>query len=90
MRARVRATDWDQCIVINDSRVVLGRLGRSAIHADDARSVEEAMSEGPSTVRPDVPLEELLARLERQQLQTALVTSSDGVLIGVVRRGDSP
>jgi len=85
VRARVRATDWRQCIVIDGGRIVLGRLGRDAIEQDDSRSVEEAMSEGPSTVRPDTPLEELLGRLERQQLQTALVTTSDGVLIGVVR-----
>lgn len=89
IRVRVRATGWDQCIVVNDRRIVLGRLGRTAIESDDSRSVEDAMSEGPSTVRPDTPLDELLARLERQGLQTALVTSSDGVLVGVVRR-DAP
>ncbi len=86
VRARVRASGWDQCIVLNDRRIVLGRLGRAAIERDDSLSVEEAMSEGPSTVRPDTPLDELRARLERQGLQTALVTSSDGALIGVVRR----
>jgi Mg/Co/Ni transporter MgtE len=86
VRARVRATDWAQCTVVNEHRVVLGRLGREAIEHDDRRSVEEAMSEGPSTVRPDTPLETLFERLERQQLRTALVTTSEGVLLGVVRR----
>jgi Mg/Co/Ni transporter MgtE len=86
VRARVRATDWRQCVVINEHWIVLGRLGREAIESDDPRTVEEAMTEGPSTIRPDTPLDKLLERLERQQLQTALVTTSEGVLIGVVPR----
>lgn len=86
VRARVRANSWRQCIVINEHRIVLGRLGRTAIESDDASSIEESMSEGPSTVRPDTPLEQLLERLERQQLETALVSNSEGVLLGVVRR----
>jgi Mg/Co/Ni transporter MgtE len=86
VRARIRASDWRQCVVINQQRIVLGRLGRAAIERDDERSVEESMSEGPSTVRPDTPLDQLLERLEREELETALVTTSEGVLVGVVRR----
>jgi len=82
----VRASGWDQCIVVNDQRIVLGRLGRKALADDDLRSVEEAMSPGPSTVRPNVRLAELQQRLERQGLRSALVTTNDGRLIGVVRR----
>jgi CBS domain containing-hemolysin-like protein len=43
------------------------------------------MSNGPSTVRPNVPLAQLLQQLERQDVRTALVTTSDGRLVGVVR-----
>ena len=86
VRRRVRASGWHQCIVINEQRIVLGRLGRAAIESEDTSSVEAAMSEGPSTVRPDTPLDELLERLERQHLETALVTTSEGVLVGAVRR----
>ncbi len=86
VRAQVRTTGWTQCIVVNERRIVLGRLGRSALAADEAGTVEEAMSSGPSTVRPDAPLDELLERLARQNLETALVTTSEGVLVGVVRR----
>ncbi|HVC86052.1 MAG TPA: CBS domain-containing protein, partial [Gaiellaceae bacterium] len=77
---------WRQCIVVNEERIVLGRLGRRALERDDEQTVEEAMTEGPSTVRPDEPLAKLLARLERQELETALVTTSDGRLVGVVLR----
>src|SRR5947207_1695066 len=53
VRERVRAAGCDQCIVINEHRIVLGRLGRDAIAAEDDRTVEKAMSRGPSTVRPN-------------------------------------
>jgi CBS domain-containing protein len=85
LRARVRAAGWDQCLVVNEQRVVLGRLGRRVLAGDERVAVEEAMTPGPSTVRPNARLDELLERLERQGLETALVTTSDGVLVGVVR-----
>jgi CBS domain-containing protein len=83
VRARVRAAGWDQCVVVNEQGIVLGRLGRRALSADSAVSVEEAMTEGPGTVRPNARLDELLERLERRNL----VTTSDGRLVGIVRRG---
>jgi|SRR5215208_6910276 len=86
VRVRVRMSGWDQCIVVNEQGIVLGRLRRRALAADDERTVEEAMTDGPSTVRPNVPLDELTRRLERRTLRTALVTTSDGRLVGVVRR----
>src|SRR5712691_547448 len=76
VRERVRASGWDHCIVVNAGRIVLGRLGRRALRGDDAQTVEQAMSNGPSTIRPNVPLAQLLQRLERQGLHTALVTTS--------------
>jgi hypothetical protein len=51
VRERVRAAGWDTCIVVNEERVVLGRLGRTAVAGDSDPCVEEAMSPGPSTVR---------------------------------------
>jgi CBS domain-containing protein len=89
VRERVRAAGWDQCIVVNEHRIVLGRLGRNAIASGDERSVEDVMQEGPSTVRPNVRLTELEQRLERQGLRSALVTTNDGRLVGVVRRAGS-
>jgi hypothetical protein len=54
VRERVGAAGWDTCIVVNDQRIVLGRLGRKAVGSDSDESVEEAMSAGPSTVRPSI------------------------------------
>jgi CBS-domain-containing membrane protein len=67
-------------------RVVLGRFGRAALQADEEQTVEETMSEGPGTVRPNEPLEPLRNRLDQRGLRTTLVTTSDGKLVGVVVR----
>ncbi|MCW2977664.1 MAG: domain containing protein, partial [Actinomycetia bacterium] len=85
VRERVRAAGWQECIVVNEQRIVLGRLGRSALSSSDDESVEEAMSDGPRTMRPNVALSDALERVARQQHRTALVTTSDGRLVGVVR-----
>jgi|SRR5581483_11207074 len=85
VRARVLAAGWTACVVINEERVVLGLLGRSAITSTDELDIESAMAEGPSTVRPNVPAEKLLERLTRRHLAQAIVTTSDGRLVGVVR-----
>ena len=88
VRKRVRATGWDTCVVVNEQRVVLGRLGRSAIAGDNDDSVAESMSPGPSTVRPSIGAAALLERMRARNLTSYLVTTPDGRLVGVVRRAD--
>jgi CBS domain-containing protein len=88
VRRRARDADWDTCIVLNAERVVLGRLGRSAIASDEERSVEEAMSPGPSSVRPSIGAEALLERMRDRNLTSLLVTTPDGRLVGLARRQD--
>jgi Mg/Co/Ni transporter MgtE len=86
---RVRAAGEDTCVVVNEQRVVLGRLGRSALGRDDDVTVEEAMSAGPSTVRPSLELTAAVARMREQNLSNLPVTRSDGVLLGLIRRDDA-
>jgi Mg/Co/Ni transporter MgtE len=85
VRERVRAAGWEECIVVNEQRIVLGRLGRRALSSSDDKSVEEAMSDAPRTMRPNIALSDALERVAKQQHKTALVTTSVGRLIGVVR-----
>lgn len=87
--ARVRHTGWDTCFVVDDDRVVLGRLGRAALARDDDIVAEQAMSEGPSTVRPSGRLDALVERMRRQELSNLPVTTLDGRLVGVLRRDDA-
>jgi Mg/Co/Ni transporter MgtE len=89
VRERVRAADWDTCFVTNAERVVVGRLGRAALAGDDDVSVEEAMTLGPSTVRPSLELDKAVERMRRQNLTSLPVTRSDGVLVGIIRRDDA-
>jgi Mg/Co/Ni transporter MgtE len=89
VRERVHAADWDTCFVTNAERVVVGRLGRAALAGGDDVSVEEAMTLGPSTVRPSLELEKAVERMRRQNLTSLPVTRSDGVLIGIIRRDDA-
>jgi CBS domain-containing protein len=85
VRDRLAGTGWDTCVVVNDERVVLGRLGRRALR-EAAGSVEDAMTPGPGTVRPNLALAALSERMERQNLTSVIVTTSNGRLVGVVRR----
>jgi len=86
VQERVRAAGWDTCIVVNERRVVLGRLGRKALGSDAAVSVDEAMTPGPSTVRPSIGTEDLLERMRERNLTSYLVTTPDGRLVGLVWR----
>ena len=89
MRQRVRDAGWDTCFVVDADGVVLGRLGRSALERDDDVSAEEAMTLGPSTVRPSYELDEAVARMRKQGLTDLPVTRSDGTLVGVIRDADA-
>lgn len=88
VRLRVREGGWQTCIVVNESGVVLGRLGRSAIRSEDDGTVEDAMTNGPTTIRPSFTVPETLERMRKRELATMLVTRSDGTLLGLVTRDD--
>ena len=88
VRERVRGAGWDTCVVLNEQGVVLGCLGRRAIAADDYGTVEQAMTPGPSTVRPSIGSDALLERIRSRNLTSFLVTTPDGRLVGLALRSD--
>src|ERR671930_433270 len=83
---RTIASGWDTCIVVNEERVVLGRLFRKELEAGGDRRVEEVMRPGPSTFRPNVSTHEMMHYMDEHDLRTALVTDSEGKLIGLFKR----
>jgi len=89
IRERVEQADWDTCFVVDQEGVVLGRLGRSALQRDDELSVEQAMTPGPSTIRPSARLNDVVARMRTQNLSNLPVTTSDGQLVGLLAREDA-
>ena len=85
--ARLR-DGWDVCVVTNDADIVLGLLGRGALRSDKQTTVENAMTAGPSTIRPSARLDAITDRMHDQNLTRLIVTRSDGVLLGVLRSED--
>ena len=86
-RGQVANSPYGFGLVVHDNDLVLGRLRMSEMKKapDDARA-EEIMSPGPSTVRADTEADELAEKLDAKDLKTALVTTPEGRLIGVITR----
>ena len=89
VRDRVRAAGWDACVVVNHERVVLGLLRAKELDADPGLRVEQAMRPGPSTFRPFVAIEEMASFMIDHDVPNAPVTTSDGRLVGLLRREDA-
>jgi Mg/Co/Ni transporter MgtE len=89
VRERVRAAGWDACVVVNEERVVLGLLRTGELELGRDEPVEQVMRPGPSTFRPHVPIEELAHHLIHHDLPSSPVTTSDGRLVGLLRREDA-
>ena len=87
VRGKVEASPYGFALVVTAGRTLLGRLRGSAMAdaADDAPA-EDVMQPGPSTVRCDLAVEELRKRLDEKNLKTALVSTPEGKLVGVVTR----
>ena len=89
VRERVRAAGWNACVVVNDQRVVLGLLRAEELRRGQDESIEQMMRPGPSTFRPHVPIEELAHHMIHHDLPASPVTTSDGRLVGLLRREDA-
>ena len=88
VRDRVRSAGGASGIVLNDEGVVLGRVRGKALDGDPERAVEAVMEAGPTTVRPSEPLPALIERMQQRTVSSIVVTNSDGVFLGVLRRED--
>src|SRR5919201_6129045 len=83
--AEVERSPYGFGLVTTEHGLVLGRLRKSALEPTaDGATAESIVEPGPSTVRPDVPASELAERLAQRELQTAIISTPDGKLIGVV------
>jgi CBS domain-containing protein len=86
---RAREAGSDVCVVVNDERVVLGRLRGAALDEASDQIVEDVMEEGPTTTRANDDLLKLAARLHDHDVAAILVTDPDGGLIGIAYRDDA-
>jgi len=86
---RVRALGRGACIVVNGHHVVLGRVRGRALEGDPDATMEAVMRPGPSTVRPDTPLETVIKILREGNVNSTLVTDLEGRLIGTLYLEDA-
>ena len=85
----VRAAGKDTFLVVNDRHVVLGRVRGRALDGDPNAMIEDVMRPGPSTIRPDTPLETVVETLRDGNIESTLVTDPDGRLIGTIYLEDA-
>jgi Mg/Co/Ni transporter MgtE len=86
---RIAKSKFDVCYVVAEDRCLLGELQQETLRgADRAAKAGDVMRPGPSTFRPNVPLEEMAEYMKNHDLTRAPITSSDGKLIGVLLRSD--
>jgi hypothetical protein len=90
VQERVLASPYRFALVVSATRCVLGRLRASVLeHCDPESTAEEVMEPGPSTVRFDIELGALVERLHARDFSFAVVTTPEGVLVGIVRRSEA-
>ena len=88
VRRRIADSPYGFALVTTADGVLLGRLRRSACDVPAETPADQAMEAGPSTVRPHISAEKLAERLRKRGFKTAVVTTPEGELLGVVRCED--
>ena len=86
VREQVDDSPYGFALVVAGGGTLLGRLRKNMLQGDPRARAGDVMEAGPSTVRPDTGVEKLRERLEQRDLRTAIVTTPEGRLIGVVLR----
>ena len=89
LEQRLAGTNWSECVVANEPGIVLGLLRRSMWQGAAADiTAEQVMEPAPITFRPYVRRDEMISYMQRKKMKTALVTTADGKLVGLLRRKD--
>jgi signal-transduction protein with cAMP-binding, CBS, and nucleotidyltransferase domain len=88
VKERVEQAGWDMAVAVSEVRVILGLLRNEQLAGSYEQTVEQVMRPGPSTWRPNLGIERMVAHAQRYQLHHLMVSTSDGVLVGVLRRSD--
>ena len=86
---RTVAAEWDEALVLDCDGLVIGRLRGDAWTVDPTASVDEIMEPGPTTVRPDGSLHDLVRRMEERGTRLVAVADPQGYLIGALRFEDA-
>jgi rhodanese-related sulfurtransferase len=80
-----RRANQDLCVVVNDRNIVLGVIQGERWDANPQARVAEVMLPGPRTIRPDLEPKDAQRMLRNYDATSAIVTTSDGELLGIIR-----
>jgi CBS domain-containing protein len=84
-RKAAEAAGRPSVIVVNEERIVLGRLRPRELEGDGGAKAEDVMEPGPATVRAHEEVDALVERMRKRGVHEAVVTTPAGELLGVVR-----
>jgi len=82
-----RRPNQDLCVVVNDRNIVLGVIQGETWDANPQARVADVMQTGPRTLRPDMDPKDAQKILRKSDASSAIVTTSDGELLGLIRIG---
>jgi len=81
-----RPSPTDICVVLNDRGIVLGLIEGETWDEDPLKTAAQVMAPAPLTFRPDSDAREVMKTMRKEDAVNALVTTSDGELLGFVQR----
>ncbi len=82
-----RRPNQDLCVVVNDRNIVLGVIQGETWDASPQARVADVLQTGPQTLRPDMDPKDAQKILRKSDASSAIVTTSDGELLGLIRIG---
>src|ERR1041384_58412 len=80
-----RRPNQDLCVVVNDRNIVLGVIQGETWDANPQSRVGDVMQPGPQTIRPDLEPKDAQKVLKNYNAANAIVTTSDGELLGTIK-----
>jgi CBS domain-containing protein len=83
--AHAAAGGWPLCVVVNEARIVAGRLRAAQVTPDDRHPAEQVMEPGPATIRAHDDLAATRARMTDRRVEVLLITTPEGRLLGALR-----
>ena len=86
--ARARQAGQNTVIVTTPGGVVLGRIRIDQLGDGSKELAEDVMESGPTTTRADTTLEAINERFQVRNVDSILVATSDGRLVGTLYKSD--
>jgi hypothetical protein len=89
LRHRTVDAGWEICVVTDCDGLAIGRIRGAALDANGGQLAGAVMEPGPSTVRPDQPLQPLVERMHDRNAPNVIVTTPQGKLVGILLRDEA-